>query len=202
VAFTFFFRDAQPLDYAVRSVVPFAAGRSRIRIWDAGAAMGQEPYTLAILLAETMNQFAFRNLKIYTTDIEEKFGPIIEKGVFPENELQRIPRDLFIKYFLPNGAPGHYQLCDTIRSCIVHQKHDLLTMRPIGADFCLIVCKNVLLHFQQAQRIDVIRMFRSALAPGGFLLMEHTQKLPNELYDMFEQVVPDAQLFRAVEAKS
>lgn len=81
MAFTFFFRDVHPLEHAVRHMVPFATGRTKIRVWDAGAAMGQEPYTLAILLAEAMNPFAFRNLKICTSDLEENFGPIIKQAV-------------------------------------------------------------------------------------------------------------------------
>jgi chemotaxis protein methyltransferase CheR len=58
------------------------------------------------------------------------------------------------------------------------------------------MCKNVLLHFSPQQRVDVIRMFHGALAPGGFFASEQTQKLPHELAGMFEQVTPDAQLFR------
>lgn len=200
MAFTYFFRDLPPLEQAVRHVIPAVAGRTKIRIWDAGSAMGQEPYTVAILLAEAMNQFAFRNLRIYTTDIDENFGQIIKDGIYPEAEVQRIPGDLFEKYFRPNGKAGHFQLDEKIRGVIEHQRHDLLSLEPIGFDFCLIVCKNVLLHFQQAQRIEVFRMFHAALSPGGFIVTEHTQKMPQEVSHLFEQVVPDAQLFRKVEA--
>jgi chemotaxis protein methyltransferase CheR len=196
MAFTFFFRDVQPLDYAVKHVVPAVAGRSKIRVWDAGSAMGQEPYTLAILLAEAMNQFAWRNLKIHTTDIEENFGAIVKAGSYPENELQRIPAELFKKYFEPNCKTGHFQLIEKIRDSVQFQHHDLLSLKAFGQDFCLVVCKNVLLHFQQDQRIQVIRMFHEALMPGGFLVMEHTQKMPQELMHLFEQVVPDAQLYK------
>jgi chemotaxis protein methyltransferase CheR len=198
MAFTFFFRDLPPLEQAVRHVIPAVAGRSRIKVWDAGSAMGQEPYTVAILFAEAMNQYAFRNLKIYTTDIEQDFSQQIRDGIYPENELQRIPRDLFDKYFGPNEKAGFFQLDEKLRGTIVHQQHDLLSLKPIGSDFCLIVCKNVLLHFQQAQRIEVFRMFHEALSPGGFIVTEHTQKMPPECGHLFEQVVPDAQLFRKV----
>ena len=58
------------------------------------------------------------------------------------------------------------------------------------------MCKNVLLHFQYDERIAVIRMFHNVLAPGGFLSMEQTQKLPNETAYLFEQVTNDGQLFR------
>ncbi|NTU42720.1 MAG: chemotaxis protein CheR [Nitrospirales bacterium] len=199
MAFTFFFRDSHTLEHAVRHVVPYASGRSKIRIWDAGAAMGQEAYTLAIMLSEAMNPFGFMNLKIHTTDIEENFGPIIQEGVYHESELQRIPSVLFEKYFKSNGNPGRYQIVDLIRDRVAHQRHDLLSLQPIGEGFCLIVCKNVLLHFQQAERIAVIRMFHSALASGGYFVSEQTQKMPDEVLHLFEQVVPDAQLYKKKE---
>ena len=70
LAFTFFFRDQQVLERVVEHLLPSLAGRSHPRIWDAGAAMGQEPYTLSIMLAERMNHFAFNNLRIDATDVE------------------------------------------------------------------------------------------------------------------------------------
>ena len=63
----------------------------------------------------------------------------------------------------------------------------------------LIVCKNVLLHFNERERIKVIEMFHDALAEGGFFATEQTQKMPKELESMFEPVVSNAQLFRKVE---
>lgn len=60
MAFTYFFRDLQTLNTAVRYLVPFSSGAAKVRVWDAGCAMGQEPYSLAILLAEAMNHFAYR----------------------------------------------------------------------------------------------------------------------------------------------
>lgn len=71
-------------------------------------------------------------------------------------------------------------------------------MTPIGQDFGLVLCKNVLLHFSEAQRIEVIRMFHGALMEGGFLAMEQTQKLPGEVEELFEPVVSNAQLYRKV----
>ena len=71
MAFTFFFRDSHSLELAVDHVTPTLAGRARSRIWDAGCATGQEVYTLAILLAERMGTFGFRNIRIDATDIDE-----------------------------------------------------------------------------------------------------------------------------------
>ena len=59
MAFTFFFRDMHTIDHMAKILIPEVSGRSRIRIWDAGCAMGPEPYTLAMILAEAMGQFSF-----------------------------------------------------------------------------------------------------------------------------------------------
>ena len=62
----------------------------------------------------------------------------------------------------------------------------------------MVLCKNVLLHFQPAERIDVFRMFHRALAPGGILAIERTQEMPEELASMFSRIDPDAPLYRKV----
>jgi len=200
MAFTFFFRDLTPLSLAVKHLVESAMGRSRIRVWDAGCAMGQEPYTLAILLAEGMGAFAYRNLEIFATDYDRPLLKTLEEGVYPGEELQRIPRELFEKYFDPFGENGHFRVAERVRARVQTRHHDLLSLVPVRDGFSLVVCKNVLLHFQYGERVEVIRMFHKALESGGFLVMEHTQKLPPEAARLFEQVVPDAQLFRKIEA--
>lgn len=202
MAFTFFFRDQTPLEHAVSFLLTAAAGRSRVNIWDAGCAMGQEPYTLAILLAEKMNQFALRNVKIYATDYDEPLLKILAAACYPKEELQRIPQELFARYFQPDKQDGYFRVAEKIRSIVEPCYHDLLSLSPIKDGLSLIVCKNVLLHFHQAERIAVIRMFHGALETGGIFVTEHTQKLPPELNSLFEQLVSDGQVFRKVEVKS
>jgi chemotaxis protein methyltransferase CheR len=201
MAFTFFFRDMQTLELAIKHMIPYTAGRSRIRIWDAGCAMGPEPYSLAIMLAEKMGHFSFKNLSLHATDLDKTFGEVIQAGEYPEGDLQRIPNGLFEKYFEPAGRPGYFRVIDTIQSRVSFKWHDLLSLQPIGDDFSLILCKNVLLHLQQAERIEVIKMFHRTLSPGGFFATEQTQKLPTELSHLFEQVTADAQIFRKIEVK-
>jgi chemotaxis protein methyltransferase CheR len=201
MAFTFFFRDIQILELAIRHVVPSAIGRSRIRVWDAGCAMGPELYSLAIMFAEHMGQFAFKNLTIYATDIDEQdtFGDIVRNGVYSFEELKRVPEKIFKKYFKPDGKPGFFQVIDSIRERVVFQKHDLLSLSPIGNDFSLVLCKNVLLHFQLGERIKVISMFHKTLGPTGYFATEQTQKMPPEIAPLFEQVANDGQVFRKIE---
>jgi len=198
MAFTFFFRDLSPLEHAVQFLVATSMGRSRIRIWDAGCAMGQEPYTLAILLAEKMGHFAFRNIEIIATDYDAPLLKTLSEGSYPQEELQRIPQMLFQKYFQPDDRDGHFRIVDSIRSVLHPQHHDLLSLSPIRSGFSMVVCKNVLLHFQPEQRVQVIEMFHRALEPGGIFVMEHTQKMPEGLSGLFDQLVSDGQVFRKV----
>jgi chemotaxis protein methyltransferase CheR len=200
VAFTFFFRDQHVLDLVVKHAVPQLAGRSRARVWDAGCAMGPEPYSLAILLAEAMGYFAFNNLRIDASDLDDcgLFGPIIAKGEYPWEELERVPPELFAKYFEPAGEK-RFRVVERVRSRLTFHRHDLLSLKPVGEGYTLIVCKNVLLHLQPAERVEVFRMFHRALAPDGFLATEQTQKLPPEVAPLFNQVVSDGQVFQRVE---
>jgi len=200
MAFTYFFRDRQTLDLIVQHALPVMKSSRFIRIWDAGCAHGPEPYSLAILLRENMSHFLFRNVQIYATDIDnsDQFGDIIGKGLYPEEELKRIPGAIFEKYFSKNGAPGKYQIAEEIKAHVSFSRHDLLTLEPIRSGFGLVVCKNVLLHFSRQQREDVLRMFHAVLRESGFLVMEHTQKLPQELAHLFQQVTSDGQLYRKV----
>lgn len=94
MAFTYFFRDLQTLEVAVSHVVPYTTGRSHIRVWDAGCAMGQEAYTLAMRFAENMGGFAFKNLHIHATDIDEcnLFGATIRSGLYRESEDRTVRR--------------------------------------------------------------------------------------------------------------
>ena len=201
MAFTFFFRDLQVLERAVEHTLPGIAGRNHPRVWDAGAAMGQEPYTVSILFAERMGHFAFDNLRIDATDVEStgQFAQIIEAAEYPQDELSRLPEGILEKYFEANGKPGHFRVIDKVRRRVVFRQHDLLSFTEIGHDYSLILCKNVLLHFQQPERIEVMKMFHRALAPDGLFVTEHTQEMPPEMARLFQRVIPDGQLFRKVE---
>jgi chemotaxis protein methyltransferase CheR len=202
LAFTFFFRDQQVLERVVEHILPSLAGRSYPRIWDAGVAMGQEPYTLSIMLAERMNHFAFNNLRIDATDVEStgQFAQMIEAGLYPKDELSRLPKGILEKYFEPNGKPEYFRVIEEVRRRVAYQQHDLLSFQEIGHEYSLVLCKNVLLHFQPPERIDVLRMFHRALGRGGLFATELTQEMPPELTSLFERVIPDGQLYRKVEA--
>jgi chemotaxis protein methyltransferase CheR len=158
---------------------------------------------LAILLAEKMNAFAFRNLEIHATDYDEPLLQKLRDGSYPYEELKRVPEAYFEKYFEPvSDHRDWFRVVENLRRAMIVQHHDLLSCIPVRNNFSLIVCKNVLLHFRQEQRVEVIRMFHQALEPKGLFITEHTQKMPLEAAGFFEQVGSDAQLFRKIDVPS
>lgn len=198
MAFTYFFRDMQTLEMIRDHVLPTLKTRRYIHIWDAGCAMGPEPYSLAILFKENMGSMIFRNVKIHATDIDEgnQFEGIISKGIYPEEQVKRIPADIFSKYFKQDDNQGHYRIIDEIRKSVAYRKHDLLSLEPVRKDFGLVVCKNVLLHLQEAERVNVIKMFHQALSNDGFFATEQTQKMPRQAAGLFEPLILNAQVYR------
>ncbi len=195
MAFTFFFRDAQTLEAALDEALPSLCGRAFIHVWDAGCAHGPEPYTLAILLRERMSDYVFRNVQIHATDIDTSFAPRVTAGVFADHEVRRVPPAILHKYFRPASAPGFVEVVPELRAKVRFSHHDLVSLRPIRDGLSLIVCKNVLLHFDESQRVQVLRMFYEAFQPGGMLVMEQTQKLPQPLATCFQQALPRVQAF-------
>jgi chemotaxis protein methyltransferase CheR len=201
MAFTFFFRDEQILELAVQKLVPITMGRKNVHILNAGCAMGMETYTFAILLAESMGRFALRNVKIHAVDIDNEnvdFGKTVTEGIYHKDHLQRIPEGLLQKYFTKAEKEDHYIVSQDLRNLITFQKYDLLTLKPLRNDYSLIICKNVLLHFNYQQRVNVLTMYHNMLLQGGLLVMENTQQMPEEMTAKFRRMVDYAQLHEKI----
>lgn len=198
MAFTYFFRDMQTLEMIRDYAVPALKKKGAINVWDAGCAMGPEPYSLAIMLHDHLGENNFRNVKITATDIDGSnlFRNIIERGVYPRNQVERIPPAYLERYFAKIEDTDFYKISEDLTSAIEFKKHDLLSLIPVCDNSDIILCKNVLLHFSREERVRVMRMFYDNLAEGGYFVSEQTQKLPAEFEDCFEQTVPNAQIYR------
>jgi chemotaxis protein methyltransferase CheR len=205
VAFTYFFRDHECLTPAVDHLAVAVLGRQRIRVWDAGCADGPEPYTLAILLAERLGRFQFRNVRIDATDVDESghSSQAIACGSYPRADLERVPHALRDHYFHPEspeppesaGCGARMRVVEELRSQVTFRRHDLLSLQPPRSDYQLVVCKNVLLHFTAEQRVQVLTMFHAALERGGILVMEQTQPLPPACEPLFARIAQAASIY-------
>lgn len=202
MAYTSFFRDADALKAIADVAIPELSHLREIRVWDAGCATGEEPYTLAILFASRMGPFVFRNLDILATDHEEssfpQFAQRIRDAKYSRTDVFWVPEALRGAYFLATDDPESFQLTQDIRDRVRFRKHDLLSLAAPEAGHSLIVCKNVLMHFPPEGQEGVLKMFYESLLPQGFLALDGNQSLPASFAQRFRRVEAGSPLYRKV----
>lgn len=181
-------------------MIPRVEGKDKIKVWDAGCAMGPEPYTYAIIMAEKMGKYEYKKVHIDATDIDEtsNFKETVENGIYPLSDLSRMPENILEKYFYKYDDNNKYKINDLILKSVKFAQHDLLTLKPFDKKYDVVLCKNVLLHFKYEERINVIKMFHSVLEPHGLFCTEQTQALPEEVSDLFKKVVTDANIYEKI----
>ncbi len=198
MAYTSFFRDSDALTAIAETVIPELSHGREIRVWDAGCATGEEPYTLAILFASRLGTFMFRNLDILATDHEEssfpQFAERIRCARYSRTDIFWVPAELRSVYFLPTEDAELFELTQELRDRVRFLKHDLLTCQPPEEGQSLVVCKNVLMHFSPEEQEGVLAMFFRALRPGGYLAVDGNQSIAPA--SGFERVSPGAPLYR------
>lgn len=209
---TYFFRDTQTLKMIPCVLIPLIResedynSSTNINIWSAGCANGSEPYTLAILLKEILDEEIFSRIQIYATDIDpnNRFENIIKKGSYPQEDLKKIPETMFLNNFIKDpDIQGNYFVSEKIREHVRYVRHNLLSLKPvIERPFDIIMCKNVLLHFTEKQITDIINMFYHSLSNEGFFITEQTQKLPVSSSKQFSQFVSNARIYKKLKMDS
>lgn len=204
MAFTFFFRDLDAIKLIPDYVLPQISGKNTIKLWDAGCANGSEIYSILIHLKETLDEEQFKKINIYASDIDSssRFKKIIEEGTYKKNQIASVPPEILQKYFVQDkDNPDIYIILENLRKKVSYQRHDLLSLKAIGRDFDLVVCKHVLQHFSNEEQVDVIKMFYDSLTDKGFLLCEYSQELPVYLNNYFIRVLPEKNLYRKTPVK-
>jgi chemotaxis protein methyltransferase CheR len=171
---SFFFRDKIPFDHFRETIVPALlaarAAQRRIRIWCAAAATGQEPYSLAICLREMQAKLAGWRVELLATDLSLAVLEKAKKGTYTQFEVQRgLPIQMLVKYFTQVGE--HWQIAPEIRAMVQYRPFNLLhDFKQLGT-FDVVMCRNVLIYFDQATKADVLDRLGSAIDPGGFLIL-------------------------------
>lgn len=182
---TEFYRDPEVFDLVHREIFPaILKNRGRIRLWCAGCSSGEEAYTFAILLAETLGINNIRNATIYATDIDEVVLARAKEGVYEERALSKVP-DALVRKHLARREDGLWEVRPHLRSIIRFSRHDLMTGEPIARFLDMVSCRNVTIYFTEAQKNDLTRLFHQSLSPGGFYLMGKTEYLSREVEHLF-----------------
>jgi chemotaxis protein methyltransferase CheR len=171
---TFFFRDRLPFDHFKGVILPaLMAARERhkrIRIWCAAASTGQEPYSLAMMIREMAPALDGFRIEILATDLSREVLEKATAGLYSQFEVQRgLPIQLLLKYFTQHGEM--WQIAPEIRAMVQYRPFNLLSDFSRLGPFDLIVCRNVLIYFDQPTKSDVLDRLARVIAQDGFLIL-------------------------------
>lgn len=185
---TSWFRDVAPFQALVEHVVPTLREQdvlSRLRVWSAACSTGQEPYSIAMTLAD--HPGATPPVEIVATDLNEQVLERARTGAYTQLEVNRgLPAPTLVRHFRRAGAG--WQVADELRRRITFRRHNLLEPPPPGGPFDVVFLRNVLIYFDLPTKRAVLERVRGALRPGGYLVLGAAETTIG-VHDAYERVV-------------
>lgn len=167
-----FWRNPNRWEVLRDSVLPgLAAGRSRLKVWSAACSTGEEPYTLAMILADLG---LLTNTYLLATDIDEGALGKAQEGLYLERSLKDVPKAVAERYFTPEGPMFRFDA--KLKKAVTFKKQNLL-LDPFEEGFDLIVCRNVMIYFTEEAKQGLYHKFSRALRPGGVLFVGSTEQI-------------------------
>jgi chemotaxis protein methyltransferase CheR len=173
---TKFFRETHHFQHFREHVaVPFASSASsaRLRVWSAGCSTGEEPYTIAVVLAREIRDFAPHDVRILATDIDTAVLAKGMAGQYPLSSIDEVPK-AYREFF--RGGAG-IVMDDEVRSLITFARLNLIESWPFHGKFDAIFCRNVMIYFDNPTKAKIVERFTRQLKPGGYLYIGHSESL-------------------------
>jgi len=174
---TFFFRTQPHFDWfrceflpEMLSLVRSVGHSKRIRVWSAACSTGEEPYSLAICLAEKAWTLRSVNLHILGTDISEDALDKAREAVFNERDLKLISHSQLRRFFQKQKDASGWRLRETIRELVEFRKHNLMRRLAVPPFDCIFI-RNVLIYFDRESKQTVVHHLIQSLAVGGYLVV-------------------------------
>jgi chemotaxis protein methyltransferase CheR len=193
---TFFFREES--HFALLSnIVPTMAEtaarenkRPKLRLWSAGCSTGEEPYSLAITVLESLRS-PFVDVKILATDISTVVLKTATHGMYSEDKTKNVPLPLLKKYFQRGTGKmnGYVRVNPLIRDMVSFKRFNLMDVPPASALFDIIFCRNVMIYFDKATQQTLVNNFYSRLVKGGYFFIGHSESLTS-LNHNFKYIEP------------
>lgn len=165
-----------------------------LRIWSAGCASGEEPYTIAITVADAFESTETWNVQILATDISRQALDIAEQGVYPRRELETLKPHQFSNYFTQQGENA-FKVKPKIRNMVTFAPLNLAQAVYMGRFDC-IFCMNVLIYFTEERRAALIQRFFDYLEPGGYLFLGHAESVAKAGVNFEPIVVGDSLIYQ------
>jgi two-component system, chemotaxis family, CheB/CheR fusion protein len=176
---TGFFRDRETWDLVATEVIPQLLEErppeSTLRVWSAGCASGEEPYTIAMLLVEALGEEAFkRRVKIYATDVDDDALSQARDAAYGAKQLENVPPELRERYFQQQNHGFGFR--GDLRRTVIFGRNDLHRDPPISR-VDLLVSRNTLMYFGPEVQQRILANFYFALNRGGFLVVGKAEAL-------------------------
>ncbi|NMM61259.1 protein-glutamate O-methyltransferase CheR [Clostridium sp. P21] len=144
-----------------------------LKIWSAACSIGAEPYSIAMYLDEVSPGGRH---KIIATDIDNTIIERAKKGEYVDSEIKNVKKQYLDKYFTQMG--DKYTMSSKIKNMVTFKKHDLI-LESYDKDFDLIVCRNVVIYFNQDVKDNIYKKFSESLKKGGLLFVGATESIYN-----------------------
>lgn len=178
---TSYFRNLPQIELLRDRVLPELAALKakdivpRLRIWSAGCSTGEEPYTIAMVVRESLGAAAKWETKIFASDLCMSVLKFASRGRYPGRKVREtVPAHLLRKYFKPEGED--YQVADQLRTMVAFDFHNLKHANGLE-NMDVIFCRNVMIYFDLEEQKRLIDKFYRSLSPGGFLFIGHSESL-------------------------
>jgi two-component system, chemotaxis family, CheB/CheR fusion protein len=180
---TRFFREPESFEVIAKDVLPAVEKNSGrpIRMWVAGCATGEEAYSLAIVVHETLG--SVEGVQIFGTDVSESAVTFARQGLYSGSIVGEVSPDRLRLFF--NKVDGGYRVSKALRDVCVFARQDL-TRDPPFSRLDLICCRNVLIYMDGTLQRRLLSMFHYALKPDAFLVLGHAESIgySSELFSM------------------
>ncbi len=177
---TLWFRDQHPFTNLSETILPELSGsRSSLKVWSAACSTGQEPYSIAMTIEKYLrdNPGCAMNHQIIATDISQTVLDRCKEGAYDEYALNRgLPADMKERYFQLE-SDGTYRINSEIRRHIRFEKTNLIQSFQKLGKFDVIFCRNVLIYFPRAVKLDILDRIHHSLVPGGYLFVGASEGL-------------------------
>ncbi len=194
---TFFFREPEVLSVFQKTILPQLPAKDRWRIWSAASSSGEEAYTLAILIAETIGQsLAQQKVAILGTDISYPMVNQAEHAIYTTNRMEQVPPAIVKQYFQPVGL-GQMRVAPMVKQlCTFRQLNLQSAPWPFRQRFHVIFCRNVLYYFDKQHQEQLIENLYDVTEPEGWLVTSVTETM-HDLHTRWHRV--DSGVFRKLE---
>ena len=198
---TYFYREEHQLRCLGRSMLPEIVAQrgpgDLVRIWSVPCSTGEEPYSIAIWLLENWPLVDAYNIEIIGSDIDTRVLAAASLGDYGERALNRLSAEERERYFLAE-AEGVRRVIPDLRESVRFTQVNLVDAASMAAHgrFDIILCRNVLIYFDEASRLQAARNLFEALRPGGFVCLGHSESM-SRICDRFSvKRFPDAVVFQ------